>query len=164
MQGRLEEYFLNYYKVCYRVAFTMLKNHADAEDIAQETILRLLAYQPEFDGAEHEKAWILRTTINLCKDLLKSKWHKTTVGLKEAPQEEKAYALLWDSGDDDMLPNVLSLSERYRNSIYLFYYEDYSVREIAEILDLPENTVKTNLRRGRETLKRKLLERRPVWQ
>ena len=90
IQSQVEEYFLKYYKVCCRVAFTLVKNQADAEDVAQEALLRFLLYQPVFSGEEHERAWMVRTAINLCKDLLKSKWHKTTVGIEAVAQEESA--------------------------------------------------------------------------
>lgn len=158
--NRIEEYFRKYHKVCYRVAFTLVKNHADAEDVAQEVLLRLLLYQPEFTGPEHEKAWMIRTAINLGKDLLKSKWRKTTVGMESVLEEELSCLQIPHMEPDDTLFVVLELPERFRNCLYLFYYEDYSIREIARILEEPENTVKTNLRRGREALKQKLSERR----
>lgn len=160
MQSQMEEYFRKYYKACYRVAFSMVKNHADAEDVAQEVLLRLLAYQPEFDGEEHEKAWMIRTAVNLCKDLLKSKWHKTTVRMEEAPNAERTYLQIPHMESDDTLWRVLQLPRRYRNCLYLFYYEGFSIREIAGILEEPENTVKTNLRRGREELKKRIQEGR----
>lgn len=160
IHSQLEEYFQTYYHVCIRVAFTMVKNQADAEDIAQETLLRLFVYQPKFQNAEHEKAWIIRTAINLCKDLLKSKWHTSTVGMESALKEKQPYPEGIFAQGDDTLEAVLKLPERYRSCLYLFYYEDYSIREISTILQIPENTVKTRLRRGREALKQKLLERR----
>lgn len=160
MQSRIEEYFRKYYKVCCRVAFTVVKNHADAEDMAMETLLRLLLYQPDFKSEEHEKAWTIRTVINLCRDLVKSKWHKTTVGIEAAPQAEKSYQMAPFLETDDTLWILLELPEKYKDCLYLFYYEDYSIHEIAEILEKPENTVKTNLRRGREALKQKMNERR----
>lgn len=158
MQSQLEEYFHNYYQVCFRVAFTRVKNHADAEDIAQETLLRLFLYHPDFQGAEHEKAWMIRTAINLAKDLLKSKWHTLTVGMETVPKEEQTYFQAPFAQNDDTLWAVLELPVKYRDSLYLFYYEDYSIREIASILEKPENTIKTNLRRGREALKQRLKE------
>ena len=160
IQGQLEEYFRKYYQVCFRVAFMMVKNHADAEDVAQEVLLRLFLYQPEFQNAEHEKAWMVRTAINLCKDLLKSKWHTSTVGMDAVPNTGQPYFEVPFAEEDDTLQALSGLAERYRNCLYLFYYEDYSIREIAEILEEPENTVKTNLRRGREALKQKLGGRR----
>lgn len=120
----LTYYFKEYYALIFRIAFSEVKNHADADDILQEVYLRLLRYEPDFQGKEHEKAWMIRTTINLCKDFMKNKWNQSMVGL-----------------------------ERYRQPLYLFYYEDYSILEIAEILDMQPNTVKTNLKRGREKIK-----------
>lgn len=160
IQGQLEVFFQKYYHVCLRVAFTMVKNQADSEDIAQEVLLRLLLYQPEFKNAEHEKAWMIRTAMNLSKDLLKSKWHTSTVGMEAMPKTGEPYLQGVGLEIDDTLEAVLELSERYRDCLYLFYYEDYSIREIARILEVPQNTVKTNLKRGREALRQKLLERR----
>lgn len=160
IQGQLEEYFRKYYHVCFRVAYTIVKNRADAEDVAQEVLLRLLLYQPVFQNAEHEKAWMIRTAMNLCRDLLKSKWHSSTVGMEAVPKEEQPCIQAPFLEGDDTIQAVSELPERYRDCLYLFYYEDYSIREIARILEEPENTVKTNLKRGREALKKKLLERR----
>ena len=128
---RLEQIFRDYYQLIYRVAFSQVKNHADAEDITQEVFLKIIRHDMRYQSMEHERAWIVRVTINLCRDLLKSKWHKT----------------------DDMMWAVLQLPEKYRNCLYLFYYEDYSIKEIAQSLEMPENTVKTNLKRGRQALK-----------
>ncbi len=160
IQGQLEEYFRKYYQICFRVALMMMKNHADAEDVAQEVLLRLFLYQPEFQNAEHEKAWMVRTAINLCKDMLKSKWHTSTVGMDTVPDMGQPFFEAPFPEEDDTLEALSGLPERYRNCLYLFYYEDYSIREIAGILEEPENTVKTNLRRGREALKQKLGGRR----
>lgn len=159
IQSQIEYFFRKYYGVCYRAAFTLVKNHADAEDIAQDVLIRLLVYRPEFANSEHEKAWMIRTAMNLAKDLLKSKWHKTTVGIEEAVSEEKGYFQIPGMETDDTLWVLLELPQKYKECLYLFYYEDYSVREIAGVLEKSENTVKTNLRRGRELLKQKLKER-----
>ena len=158
IQSQMEKFFREYYGVCYRAAFTLVKNHADAEDIAQDVLIRLLVYQPEFANSEHEKAWMIRTAINLSKDLLKSKWHKTTVGIEEVPIEERGYLKLPHMETDDTLWILLELPQKYKESLYLFYYEDYSIREIADVLEKPENTIKTNLRRGRELLKERLMD------
>lgn len=98
--------------------------------------------------------------MNLAKDLLKSKWKKSTVHMEVVPETERTYFQIPSIESDETLFTVLELPKRYRSCLYLFYYEDYSIREIAEILEEPENTVKTNLRRGREALKKKLSERR----
>ena len=87
---------------------------------------------------------------------------KTTVGIEAVAQEESASFWMPGVEADDTLFAVMELPERYRNCLYLFYYEDYSIREIAQILEKPENTIKTNLKRGREALRTKLLERRDL--
>jgi RNA polymerase sigma-70 factor (ECF subfamily) len=150
----LERYFKEYYGMIYRVAFSQLKNHADAEDITQEMFIKIIKSEDEFESAEHEKAWIIRAAINMCRDLLKSGWHKSFVGLDEVPEQEKAYYDNPYVKTDDILWQVLQLPEKFRNCIYLFYYEDNSIKEIAQILEMPENTVKTNLRRGKELLRK----------
>lgn len=156
---QFEYYFREYHSLIFRIAFTELKSHADAEDMVQEVFFRVLRYHPEFESTDHEKAWMIRCTINLCKDFLKNKWNSSTVGIDQLPGSEKAYLHLPYVQEDETLWAVLELKERYRQPLYLFYYEDYSIKEIAQVLNLPENTVKTNLRRGREAV-RKLLESR----
>ena len=151
-----EAYFRERYSLVYRVAFMQMKRHADAEDVAQEVFVRLLKYEPQFENKEHEKAWFVKATVNLCRDIMKSKWNSTTVSIEKIPEQEKAYFRLPDTKEDETLWEVLELPEKYRDCLYFFYYEDYSVREIARLLGMPENTVKTNLKRGREALKKKV--------
>lgn len=154
---QLEKYFKEYYPLACRVAFSQTKNHADAEDIAQEVFIRLLLRDRMYESEEHERAWMIRATINLSRDLLKSKWKKNSVGMDKIPEEELGAFRVPFLEEDDTLQAVLTLPEKYKNCLYLFYYEDYSIREIADILEMQENTVKTNLRRGRDKLK-ELLE------
>ena len=142
----------------YRVAFMQMKRHADAEDVAQEVFVRLLKYKPQFESKEHEKAWFIKTAVNLCRDILKSKWNSTTVSIEKIPEQEKSYFHLPYVKEDETLWEVLELPEKYRDCLYFFYYEDYSIKEIAQILGMPENTVKTNLKRGREALKKRLAD------
>ncbi|MCM1387456.1 MAG: RNA polymerase sigma factor [Bacillus sp. (in: Bacteria)] len=151
-----ETYFKEQYSLVYRVAFMQMKSHADAEDVVQEVFVRLLKYQPQFEDKEHERAWFIRTTINICKDIIKSKWHSTTVSIDKIPDAEKEHFQLPLMKADETLWSVLELPEKYRDCLYFFYYEDYSVKEIAGLLGIPENTVKTNLKRGRDALKKAL--------
>lgn len=148
-----ETYFRKQYTLVYRVAFMQMKGHADAEDALQEVFLRLLKYQPQFESEEHEKAWFIRTTMNICKDILKSKWHSSTVSIEKIQESEKKYFQLPHVKEDETLWAVLELPEKYKSCLYFFYYEDYSIKEIAQLMQIPENTVKTNLKRGREMLK-----------
>lgn len=151
---RLEEYYKQFYGLVYRVAFTQVKTRSDAEDVAQEVFIKLMRYSPHFDNEEHEKAWMIRTTINQCHNLIKNKWHGIVLGIEKIPEEEKQYFTVPYVQEDETLWAVLELKEQYRNSLYLFYYEDYSIKEIAACENMPENTVKTNLKRGREALKK----------
>ncbi len=153
---QFETYFREYHSLVYRVSFAQVKNHADAEDISQEVFVRLLCYEPEYESREHEKAWMIRTALNLCRDLLKSKWQSTSIGMEEIPEKEKIYFKLPGMEEDDTLWAVMNLPEKFRNCLYLFYYEDYSIREIAVCLNMNENSVKANLKRGRERLKKTL--------
>lgn len=153
---RLEQLFREYYRLVYRVAFSQVKNHADAEDITQEVFVKIIKHDMRYESIEHEQAWIIRVTINLCRDLLKSKWHKTSVSMDCVSETQKSCYKNFCGEQDDTLWAVLQLPEHYRNCLYLFYYEDYSIKEIAQSLEMPENTVKTNLKRGREALKQLL--------
>lgn len=146
-------YSWDYYQLIYRVAFSQVKNHADAEDITQEVFLKIIRHDMRYQSMEHERAWIVRVTINLCRDLLKSKWHKTSVSMEEVSEAQRGSCENFTEIQDDMMWAVLQLPEKYRNCLYLFYYEDYSIKEIAQSLEMPENTVKTNLKRGRQALK-----------
>ena len=130
-----------------------MNNHADAEDITQEVFLKIIRHDMRYQSMEHERAWIVRVTINLCRDLLKSKWHKTSVSMEEVSEAQRGSCENFTEIQDDMMWAVLQLPEKYRNCLYLFYYEDYSIKEIAQSLEMPENTVKTNLKRGRQALK-----------
>jgi len=150
---RLEQIFRDYYQLIYRVAFSQVKNHADAEDITQEVFLKIIRHDMRYQSMEHERAWIVRVTVNLCRDLLKSKWHKTSVSMEEVSEAQRGSCENFTEIQDDMMWAVLQLPEKYRNCLYLFYYEDYSIKEIAQSLEMPENTVKTNLKRGRQALK-----------
>lgn len=151
------EPFAKYREILYRVAFSNMKNKADAEDVVQEAFCRYLKAQPVFADENHEKNWFIRVVINICYDLQKSAWFSRTVGFDEVPECEMKHFSLPFVQEDDMLWQVMELAAAYRNPLYLFYYEDYSIREIAQIMELEEGTVKTRLRRGRQMLKDRLL-------
>ena len=131
-----------------RLSYTYLKNTHDAQDICQTVFLKLIERRPAFASSEHEKAWIIRTTINACKDHLKSHWRKTTVPI-EAAQHVPAPA----AEPGSILASVNLLPPKYRAVIYLHYYEGYTAPEIAQLLGRLPSTVNTQLRRGREQLK-----------
>lgn len=151
-----------YQTTLYRIAFSNMKNRADAEDAVQEAFLRYMKDEKPIQNKEHEKAWLIRTTINICIDVLKSSWYRKTVAWDESmPLAAQNIYLPYQIRDDKTLEAVLKLPVHYRNPIYLFYYEDYSIHEIAGVLNEKEATIKTRLRRGREEVKKILTEGRP---
>lgn len=135
-----------------RICFYHLKNQADTEDVFQNVFLKYMMYEKPFRDSEHEKAWLLRVSINACKDYLKSFFRRNVVSL------ETLYEMEAEVTEDyrEVLEAVLSLPEKYKDAIYLSYYEGYTAAEIGKILGKAENTVYSLLSRGRGMLKEKL--------
>lgn len=154
---QIERILQKYSKMVYRLAYARTKNRADAEDLLQEVFLRCLKSNVHFNSDEHCKAWLIRTTINCSKNLLTSAWFKKIVPMKN-PLEDFAESNEGVPGEkkSEVFYAVLDLPEKYRMVVHLFYYEDYSVAKISEILSRKEPTVKTQLHRARELLKQKL--------
>ncbi|MCF2665207.1 RNA polymerase sigma factor [Oscillibacter valericigenes] len=140
-----------YSSMLLRLACTRLENPADAEDVVQEVFLKLLTAHPSFRDAEHEKAWLIRTTLHRAADLRKaaSRWN--------VPLEEALLASAPEL-EDRLLAAVRALPEKYGAVIHLHYYEGYSLKEIGKLLGLPAATVGTRLARGRERLRQSLKE------
>lgn len=130
-----------------RICVLYLKNHADTEDIFQTVFLKYTLSPTAFESPEHEKAWLIRVTINACKDLLRSFFRRRTVPLQEAAE------LPAEEAHSEVLEAVLALPESYRSVIYLHYYEQYTAPQIADILGKNTNTVYTLLTRGRDRLR-----------
>jgi len=151
--GYPEEVIQRYQDTIYRIAFTYCRNSADAQDIAQEVFIRYINKDPILAGEEHLKAWLIRVTINTAKSMLHSSWSKKVIPLSE---HEPICADDWSRVDT--YHAVMSLPEKYLSVIMLYYFEDYSVREIAKILKRTETAVQTQLQRAREMLKTKLKE------
>ena len=141
-----------YSDMVYRMAYSMVKNKFDAEDIHQEVFVRYLRKHPAFENAEHEKAWFLRVTINLCKNLWKTAWKQKIVSLGERDLEEEA-GERGKAREDELIEIVKQLPQKYRMVIHLFYYEELSVEEISKVLGIKPSTVRTHLTRGRARLK-----------
>lgn len=135
-----------------RICIVHLKNHADTEDIFQTVFLKYALSSTIFENTEHEKAWFIRVTINACRDLLRSFFRSRTVPLDVlADQEALSFA-----DNREVLEAVLSLPAKYRDVVYLHYYEGYTAPQIGEILGKKTNTVYTLLTRAREQLRRLL--------
>ena len=147
-----------YSETIIKLSYTYVKNICDAEDIAQDVLLSLMKRGEPFSDAEYEKAWILRTTINKSKNYLKSGWVKRTVTLSEAERDISDEEDLTAKEENQVLEAVLSLPEKYRTPIHLFYYDGYSINEIAAIINKKPATVGTLLARGRKKLKSMMIE------
>lgn len=137
----------------YRLAYARTGNAADAEDVTQDVFLRLLTKAPAFSDDDHAKAWLLRVTANRSNDLFRSPWQRR-VPLEEL-QEEAAPA---QDSPGETVAAVLALPPKLRVVVHLFYYEELSVAQIAQLLKMREGAVKTRLSRARALLRRNLLE------
>lgn len=141
----LEQVINRYAHRVQSLAFVYLKNRADAEDAAQDAFLAYFQKAPRFLSAQKEKAWLMQVTVNRCRDMLRAKYRE------ELPlTEELSYI---PPPEDEVLRSVLELDEKYRVPIHLHYYEGYSLKEIASLLNVRPGTVGSWLSRGREILK-----------
>ena len=137
-----------YRSMVYRLAFNCMGNRFDADDVTQETFLRIYRYKKPFANEEHKKAFLIRVTINLCKDMQKSAWfRKHRVQDKEVSVNQST-----DESENVLREHILKLKPKYRAVIFLFYYEEYSTAEIAKILKISETAVTTSLNRARNQL------------
>lgn len=151
MQNRkyIEEILEKYSDMVYRIALTRTGTIENAEDIYQEVFMKFSEKMPVFENEEHEKAWFIRITINLSKNLKSSAWNKKVVNLDENIefQNEK---------QTNVFQVVCELPQNYKTVVYLMYYEGYKVKEIAKLMKKREGTIKTWLFRAREILKQNL--------
>lgn len=145
----LEKVIEKYSDMVYRLAIARTRNIETSEEVFQEVFYRLSKKIPDFQNEEHEKAWLIKVTINCTKTLLIDSWkHKTCELPENLTEEDKDIYEIYDT--------VLKLPKKYRTVIHLFYYEDLSIKDISKILNTNENTVKTWLSRAREKLKNDL--------
>lgn len=168
----IEIIIAKYSNTVYKLALAKTKNKETAEDIFQEVFIRLIRKKKVFENEDHEKAWIIRVTLNCCKDLWNSAWIRHTVPLEE--YQENIAAMSSDENvnrvksgtnyqtsvitddSDDVYMAVMDLPDKYRIPIHLFYYEELSIAEIGKILKVKNNTIATQLKRARTILKTKL--------
>ena len=135
-----------------RLCLVHLKNPADTEDIFQNVFLKYVLSPVVFESPEHEKAWLIRVTINACKDLVKSFFRSRTVPLEELLEQPAPLS----EEHREVLEAVLALPPKYRDAVYLHYYEGYTAAEIGKLLGKNTNTVYTLLTRAREQLRKTL--------
>ena len=144
-----------YADMVYRLAYAQVRNRTDADDIFQEVFIRLVKGSPEFESDEHMKAWLIRVTVNCSKTMWLSSWKKRMVfwedkDLNRIPAEEAP------AGNEALEEALDSLPVKMRRVIHLFYYEEMSVDEIAEVLSEKPSTIRSQLTRARKLLKKKL--------
>jgi len=141
----------------FRLCLVYLKNRQDAEDAAQDTFCRLIDSDAAFENAEHERRWLCKVAANICKNMLRH-WFRHHDDW-EAHQAEAAADQTADQCErSDVLKAVMSLSEKHRTAVYLYYFEGYPTKEIAALLSCPESTVRNRLRDARLILKNELGE------
>ncbi len=181
LQHKIEEYA----DMLFKLSYIRLGNSQDAEDVVQEVFYQYFKSNKSFESGEHEKAWLLRVTLNACKKVWRSAWKRyqadvcreqehcfreenlidlnttgtdrigmekgtSSLGLEETAIRQEQKQILMDA--------VLALPEKYRDVIHLFYYEEFSIKEIARIVGRGESTVTSQLTRGRELLRKRLKE------
>lgn len=155
----LEKLMLDYGDALLRLAFTYVKNENIAKDMVQNSFIKCYEKLDTFGQRAQYKTWLYRITINECKDYLKS-WYRNKVSLKSRLSE--TFQGMVSSAENEVIETVnqenlitllFTLPKRYREVLYLFYYDSLKINEISELLGVSTNTVKTRLRRGREKLK-----------
>ena len=146
---------MNMYKNnVYAAAFSICKNASDAEDVVQDTFLQYYMTHINFDNEQHIRAWLLRVAINKAKNIQSSFWHRNGM-----PLDDFIETLSFETPKTkELFEEVMKLPEKYRVVVHLFYYEDYSIKEIAKILRTTESNIKVRLSRGRVKLKDALKE------
>ena len=130
----------------YRTAIAIVGSKAEAEDIVHDAFIKMLENPQSFASPDHEAAWLIRVTVNLCKNRLRSHWWKGRVPLLDSHPAQNSH-------QQEVMEAVLGLPSKYRGVIHLFYYEGYSTKEIAEITQQKESTVRQQLTRARRLLK-----------
>ena len=144
----LEATYERHVNMLHRVCYSYIKNSTETEDVVADVFIKLLEKCPKFDNDEHEKAWLLRTAINLCKDRIKHWWRKRA-NIDDYQHLESSHEFM----DDNILKAVMALPDRYKAVVYLYYYEGYPSPEIAKILKKPQSTILNHLSEARKILK-----------
>ncbi|MBP3360875.1 MAG: sigma-70 family RNA polymerase sigma factor [Clostridia bacterium] len=151
-----KQYFSDMYdkysKSVYGVCLMYLKNKDDAEEAVSESYVRLMENAARLENETHARAYLLRSAVNICKNLLKSGWRKNTV------HDEDIMMYMTTEEEESVMEEVLSLPPKYRAVMYMHYYAGYTAKEIAEIMNISQSTVLSRLLRGRRRLKDILLK------
>lgn len=149
-EAAFETLYNKYADMLFKISYLYTGNSNDSEDILQEVFIKYLDKSPKFNSNEHEKAWLIRTAKNKCIDLKRSK-HRSSVSLNENYTEDNNAVI--DDMQIAVRSELIKLDDKYKAVVYLYYYEDYSVAQIAECLKITPSNVKTRLKRARNFLK-----------
>ena len=142
-----------YMDTIFRIAYSYLRSQADADDVTQDVLIQLYKTETAFESDDHLKHWLIRVTVNRCKNIFRSPWRR----LEDITDYENS--LTFEAPEHrELFDAVMALDKRYRLPVLLYYYEGYSQKEIAGLLSLPEETVRTRLFRARGKLKATLTE------
>lgn len=148
-QGLFLKSAVKYKDTIFRIAFNYFGNTYDAEDALQDVLLKLYTCKKEFLSEEHLRNWLIRISINVCKNTLRLPWHKKRFDMEELPET----AVFNNPEEESLLSDVMRLPEKYRTVLYLYYYEEFSVKEIATFLKVKPSAITTRLLRARKLLK-----------
>ncbi|MCH5353718.1 MAG: RNA polymerase sigma factor [Acutalibacter sp.] len=147
----IAEIYRRHSRTVYRVCFAYMKNTADTEDAVQDTFFKLIKAGPAFESAEHEKAWLIRTAANVCKNTLRHWWRR-----RENIDDLRNVLPSEELKTDEVIQTVLELPDRYKTAVYLYYYEGYNGAEIAKLLKKPQSTIRNYLHEARIILRERL--------
>ena len=146
----LEEVYQRQFSRVYRICLFLLKNRQDAEDSCHNIFIKYIKKQPKFENLEHEKAWFIRVSRNQCNDFFKLFWNKNkrelSTQLPDLSYEDKSIQI-------DLLTELMDMPSKFGLTLYLYYYEEYSVKEIVRVMDIKESTIQSRLHHGRRKLK-----------
>ena len=154
MRQSVQELAASYQGSLFAAAFNVCKNAQDAEDVVQDTFVQYYTTKKEFESEQHIRAWLMRVAVNKAKNVNRTFWRRNKISI-----EDYMETLVFETpAAETLIETVMKLPEKYRIVIHLYYYEEYAVREIAQILKLSESNVKIRLSRGRAMLKETLKE------
>ena len=145
----IAEIYERHKKTVYRVCFAYMKNPTDTEDAVQDTFFQLIKTGKSFESEEHEKAWLIRTATNICKNVVRNWWRKRE-NLDDYHNLQGSESI----ESDDLLSVVMGLPDKYKAVVYLYYYEGYDSAEISNTLGKPQSTIRNHLHEARNLLRK----------
>ena len=153
MEHKIEALMDSYGNLLWRTGIMMLGEPQDVQDMIQEVLLKYMQKRPVFHDAEHEKAWLLRVAVNLCRDMLRLRSRRRYFPIDELEPEAVGST---DAESREILEKIAMLPQKWKSVLLLHYIEGYSLKEISEILDVSENAVKKRMQRAKEALRRRM--------